>query len=184
MYNTYIDFPDGLPFNPVNGEGVITLILFLCGSQARGTVQLSSNDPTSKPVIDHAYLDNDLDVAVLAEGCRLGNQILTKGRGTKDLIVGAWPKTVFHPNDINGWKEHVRTFAGTCYHPAGTCKMAPDSDPMGVVDSRLRVRNVEGLRVADISILPILISGHTQAPAFAIGEKVAHMILEDADSSK
>jgi choline dehydrogenase-like flavoprotein len=168
----------------VNGEGVFTLITLLCGPQARGTVRLSSNDPTSKPIIDHAYLDNDLDLAVLAEGCRLGHEILTKGRGTKDVIVGAWPKTISHPNDITGWKEHVRAFADTCYHPGGTCKMAPDSDLMGVVDSCLRVRNVEGLRVADLSIMPILNSGHTQAPAYAIGEKVAHMVLQDTDVRK
>jgi choline dehydrogenase-like flavoprotein len=177
-------FIDGLPCNPVNGEGVFTLATLLCGPQARGTVRLLSKDPTSKPIIDHAYLDNDLDVAVLAEGCRLSHEILMKGRGTKDIIVGAWPKIASHPNDMIGWKEYVRAFADTCYHPAGTCKMAPDSDPMGVVDSRLRVRNVKGLRVADISILPIHINAHPQICAYAIGEKVASMILQDADVSK
>ena len=170
--------------NPVNGEAVITLMVVLCAPQAKGTIRLSSNDPTSKPIIDPAYLDNDIDVAVLAEGCRLGHQILMNGRGTKDLIVGAWPKTSSHPNDLNGWKEHVRAFTDTLHHPVGTCKMAPDTDPMGVVDSHLCLRNVQGLRVADTSILPILNSGHTQAPAYAIGEKVAHMILQDANSSK
>ncbi|CAF1509342.1 unnamed protein product [Rotaria sp. Silwood1] len=175
---------DGLPYNPVNGEGVFTVVTFLYGPQARGTVRLLSKDPTSKPIIDHAYLDNDLDVAVLAEGCRLCHEIITKGRGTKDIIVGAWPKIISHPNDIIGWKEHVRAFASTGSHPAGTCKMAPDSDPMGVVDSCLRVRNVKGLRVADISILPILNNGHPQMLAYAIGEKVASMILQDADILK
>jgi choline dehydrogenase-like flavoprotein len=177
-------FIDGLPHNPINGEGIVTLMTFLCGPQARGTVRLMSKDPTSKPIIDHAYLDNDLDTAVLAEGCRLGHEILMKGRGTKDIIVGTWPKIVSKPNDIIGWKEYVRAFGYSCYHPAGTCKMAPESDPMGVVDSRLRVRNVKGLRVADISILPIHISAHTQILAYAIGEKVASMILQDADVSK
>ncbi|CAF3584287.1 unnamed protein product [Rotaria sp. Silwood1] len=175
---------DGLPYNPVNGEGIFTTVAFLCGQQARGTVRLSFKDPTSKPIIDHAYLDNDLDVAVLAEGCRLCHEIIMKGRGTKDIIVGAWPKIVPHPNDMIGWKEHVRAFASTCFHPGGTCKMAPDNDPMGVVDSRLRVRNVKGLRVADVSILPILNNGHPQIFAYAIGEKVASMILQDVDVSK
>jgi choline dehydrogenase-like flavoprotein len=151
--------------------------------QARGTVRLSSNDPTSKPIIDHAHLENELDVAILAEGCRLGHEVLMKGCGTKDIIIGLWPKTTAYPNNTADWKEHVRASSGTCYHPGGTCKMAPDNDPMGVVDSRLRVRNVEGLRVADVSILPLLNNGHTQAPAYAIGEKVAHMILQDASTS-
>ncbi|CAF1006393.1 unnamed protein product [Rotaria sp. Silwood1] len=172
-------FIDGLPYNPVNGEGIFTTVAFLCGQQARGTVRLSFKDPTSKPIIDHAYLDNDLDVAVLAEGCRLCHEIIMKGRGTKDIIVGAWPKIVPHPNDMIGWKEHVRAFASTCFHPGGTCKMAPDNDPMGVVDSRLRVRNVKGLRVADVSILPLLNNGHPQILAYAIGEKAASLILED-----
>jgi choline dehydrogenase-like flavoprotein len=160
------------------------LTTFLCGAQARGTVRLSSKDPTNKPIIDHAYLDNDLDVAVLAEGCRLGHEIIMKGRGTKDIIVGPWPKIVSHPNDMIGWKEHVRTFTNSGCHSAGTCKMAPNSDPMGVVDSRLRVRNCKGLRVADLSILPILNNGHPQIFAYAIGEKVASMILQDDDVSK
>jgi choline dehydrogenase-like flavoprotein len=168
---------------PSNGEIALTLITLLCAQQARGTVRLSSSDPTSKPIIDHALLDNDLDLAVLAEGCRLAHEVLMKGRGTKDIIIGAWPKTTSYPTDLNGWKEHVRAFASSCCHAGGTCKMAPNNDPMGVVDNRLRVRNVEGLRVADVSILPILNSGHPQAAAYAIGEKVAHMVLQDAASS-
>ncbi|CAM4826943.1 unnamed protein product, partial [Rotaria magnacalcarata] len=142
-YTTYhesIDFIDELPPCPVKGEAAIVLITFLCGSQSRGTVRLSSNNPTSKPIIDHAYLENDLDVAVLAEGCRIDHEIMMKGRGTKDIIVGPWPRTRSDPKDLAGWKEHVRAFANTCYHPGGTCKMAPDTDPMGVVDHRLRVR--------------------------------------------
>ncbi|CAF1519158.1 unnamed protein product [Rotaria sordida] len=135
------------------------------------------------PIIDHAWLDNDLDLTVLAEGCRLGHEVLTKGKGTKDIIIGPWPKTFSYPETTTGWKEHVRMFSDACYHSGGTCKMAPDSDPMGVVDCRLRVRNVTGLRIADMSIMPILNSGHTQAPAYAIGEKVAHMVLEDANDS-
>ena len=140
---------------------------------------MSSKDPRSKPIIDHALLNHELDVAVLAEGCRIAHETLLKGRGTTDLIIGPWPKTVSYPTDVNEWKEHVRAFCSSCCHASGTCKMAPSSDPLGVVDHRLRVRNVQGLRVADVSILPILNSGHTQAPAYAIGEKVAQMILEE-----
>ncbi|CAF2642554.1 unnamed protein product [Rotaria sp. Silwood2] len=168
-----------VPQNPVEGEGGIDLYVLLCGPQARGTVRLSSNDSTCKPIIDHAYLENDVDVAVLAEGCRIGHEVLMKGRGTKNIIADPWPKTISHSMDLAAWKNHVRTVATTCFHPCGTCKMAPNTDPMGVVDNRLRVRNVEGLRVADVSILPLINNGHTQAPAYAIAEKVAHMVLQD-----
>ena len=64
----------------------------------------------------------------------------------------------------------------TQYHPVGTCKMGPDSDPMAVVDARLRVRGIDGLRVADASIMPTLIGGNTNAPSIMIGEKLADLL--------
>ena len=67
----------------------------------------------------------------------------------------------------------------TSYHPVGTCKMAPASDPQSVVDERLRVRGIEGLRVADVSIMPTIIGGNTNAPAMMIGERGASFIVRD-----
>jgi choline dehydrogenase len=74
--------------------------------------------------------------------------------------------------------EWARNTATTIYHPTGTCKMG--SDPMAVVDARLRVHGIDGLRVADASIMPVITSGNTNAPAIMIGEKASDMVLEDA----
>ncbi|RXG51432.1 Oxygen-dependent choline dehydrogenase [Armadillidium vulgare] len=77
------------------------------------------------------------------------------------------------------WECFARHMVATIYHAAGSCKMAPESDPMGVVDNKLRVRNVKGLRVADASIMPIVTSGNTNAPTIMIGERVADFIKDE-----
>jgi choline dehydrogenase len=83
-------------------------------------------------------------------------------------------------DDEDATLDWARRTSVTIYHPTGTCKMG--TDPMAVVDARLRVYGIQGLRVADCSIMPIITSGNTNAPAIMIGEKVSDMILEDARS--
>lgn len=77
------------------------------------------------------------------------------------------------------WACHARHLTFTIYHHVGTCKMGPDQDPEAVVDTRLRVRGIRGLRVADSSILPMVPSGHTNSPVYMLAEKAADMIKED-----
>ena len=79
-------------------------------------------------------------------------------------------------DDAKAMEQDIRNRADTQYHPVGSCKMGPDSDPMAVVDAQLRVKGVDGLRVADASIMPTLTGGNTNAASIMIGEKAADLI--------
>ncbi|PMD15473.1 GMC oxidoreductase [Hyaloscypha hepaticicola] len=168
----YTDYPDG------EKSHAFSLIAELFAPKSRGTVTLKSADPKDNPVVNHNYLSNELDVLVLSEACKFANEIITMGKGTKDIVEGSWPKTSTHHKHTmrEDWVPYVKDNATTCYHPGGTCKMGTNDDPMAVLDSELRVRGVKGLRVADTSVMPLLNQGHTQMPAYAIGEKAADLI--------
>ncbi|EHK98402.1 putative Choline dehydrogenase [Glarea lozoyensis 74030] len=165
-------YPDG------EKTHAFSLIAELFSPKSRGSVTLKSADPKDNPVVDHNYLSDELDVLVLSEACKFANEIITMGKGTKDIVEGSWPKDLTHHTHTKreDWVPYVKDNATTCYHPGGTCKMGPADDPMAVLDHELRVRGVKGLRVADTSIMPLLNQGHTQMPAYAIGEKAADLI--------
>ncbi|KAH8754928.1 hypothetical protein F5882DRAFT_524123 [Hyaloscypha sp. PMI_1271] len=168
----FTDYPDG------ENTHAFSIVTELFAPKSRGSVTLKSADPEDNPVVNHNYLSNELDVLVLSEACRFGNEIITMGKGTADIVEGSWPKTLTHHKHTKReeWVPYVKDNATTCYHPAGTCKMGSDADPMAVLDAELRVRGVKGLRVADTSVMPLLNQGHTQMPAYAIGEKAADLI--------
>lgn len=168
----YTDYPDGI------NTHAFSLIAELFAPKSRGEVRLKSKDAKENPVVDHNYLSEELDVVVLSEACRFANEIIMQGSGTRDIVEGSWPKTLTHHTHTKreDWVGFVKENATTCYHPGGTCKMGLDNDPMSVLDAELRVRGVKGLRVADTSVMPLLNQGHTQMPAYAIGEKAADLI--------
>jgi choline dehydrogenase-like flavoprotein len=168
----YTDFPKP-------GQYALAMCVFLCGQRSRGYVTIKTTDPFEPPFADPCYLSDKRDLMMLAEGVRWANEVVVEGKGTKDVIKGAWPPgATHHKNKTNeDWHEHVKKYASTSYHPGGTCKLAQDEDPMGVVDKYLRVRGIRGLRVVDCSIMPLLMSGHTQMPAYGIAEKAAEFIM-------
>jgi choline dehydrogenase len=157
---------------PMDGEG-ITLHACCLRPQSRGEIRLASTDPLQPPVMDPNYLAADYDLKILIAGIKQGREILAAAAfkpwlGEERLPGGAMQSDA-------ELEEFIRATAETEYHPVGTCKMG--SDPMAVVDERLRVRGIERLRVIDASIMPALVSGNTNAPTIMIAEKAAEMML-------
>ncbi|EOA86554.1 uncharacterized protein SETTUDRAFT_89387 [Exserohilum turcica Et28A] len=171
----YTDFP-------VDRKHAFAMCALLFNQHSRGSVKLRSKDALENPVVDHKYLDDPLDMLVMTEACKFANEIVMKGRGTKDIIKGSWPADLAHHGFTKreDWESHVRQHATTCYHASGTCAMGKPDDANAVLDSRLRVRGVRNLRVADVSAAPKVNNGHTQMVAYGIGEGAAELIKEDA----
>lgn len=137
-----------------------------------GEVFLQSADPMAAPGIDPKFLSDERDLRTLIRGARMTREILT----TPPLAACNHKEMFGLRNGMTDaeWETHVRARADTVYHPVGTCRMGVDD--MAVVDPELRVRGLEGLRVADASIMPRIVGGNTNAPTIMIAEKCAHMI--------
>jgi len=142
---------------------------------SRGTIMAKSADPMDRPVILPNYLTDENDVNVLLSGIRHTRRILGAPALAElsDGEIAPGPEV----DDLASAKDYCLKHGNTIYHPVGTCKMG--EDPMAVVDSRLRVHGLAGLRVIDASIMPTVTTGNTNAPTIMIAEKGAAMILED-----
>ncbi len=172
---SWIPFLAGANFklHPDSGVTAITNIL---RSESTGSIHVSSASPNRAPAIRFNFLSARLDQEVTLEAMRITRRIMTapsmKDIATDEIAPGL---NVDSDDELLDWVKHN---AETTYHPVGTCKMG--SDPMAVVDDQLRVHGMQGLRVADASIMPTLTSGNTNAPSIMIGEKASRMILADA----
>lgn len=154
------------------GHG-ISLHIAVMHPRSRGQVRLNSADPHDRPVVDANFLSHPQDLQKLVAGVRLVRQLAATQafaqRLKGELVPGV---QVDSQAQIEQW---IRGSLGTVFHPVGTCKMGHDA--LAVVDDQLRVHGVQGLRVADASIMPTLTTGNTNAAAIMIGEKAADLLL-------
>jgi choline dehydrogenase len=146
---------------------------------SRGFVRLKSADPADKPAIQPNYLSTDEDKRVAADSIRVTRNIVRQQALAPFKPEEYLPGTVAD-DDQAGLVKAAGEIGTTIFHPVGTAKMGLPSDPMAVVDERLRVFGLRGIRVIDASVMPTITSGNTNSPTIMIAEKGAAMILEDA----
>ena len=169
------------PFNRRKTDDLhgFTLRIGPVNPDSRGQIRLRSADPADAPRIHCNYLDTEFDRRTMIDGIRMTRDIVSQKaldpyRG-REIQPGPQAAT---DDELLAW---LRASALTTFHPVGTCKMG--TDDMAVTDARLKVRGIDGLRVADASIMPRITSGNTNAPAIMIGEQCARFILEQTGTA-
>ncbi|WP_280437803.1 GMC family oxidoreductase [Nocardia carnea] len=165
-------FDEGIGIAPGHAVALGPILL---RPRSRGTVTLAGADPAAKPLVDPKYLSDSegADRAALLEGLRIAHRIARTAPLGSELGPFLQPKRELDTLDAT-LEEALTWHSHTLYHPVGTCRMGSDSG--SVVAPDLKVRGVESLRVADASVMPTIIRGHTHAPAVVIGEKAAALL--------
>jgi len=170
-------------FKSIENDNSFMILPMLMRPKSKGRVLLSSANYKSKPLIFPNYFANDDDLKTIVKGIRIAMDVCRQpamrkiGCKLHDVPI---PDCAGRPFDSDEYLECMaRHFSFTIYHLSGTCKMGPADDKKAVVDPRLRVYGVKGLRVIDASIMPEVMTGHTNAPVFMIAEKGADMIKQD-----
>ena len=164
---------------PLHRFSAITVSACNLRPSSRGTVRIRSSDPNSKPVIHPNYLATEADRHVAADAIRLTRRLMAQPAMQRYKPDEYLPG----PSVSNSTADLIKAagdIGTTIFHPVGTAKMGLASDPMAVVDARLRVHRVQGLRVIDASVMPTITSGNTNTPTIMIAQKGSSFVLEDA----
>jgi choline dehydrogenase len=154
----------------------LTVTTVVVKPRSRGFVRLSSGDPDAMPLVSPNLLADPADARAMIEGQRF----FLRAFGTSPLKERIKSVAIPDPNDLSeeAILKHCRRFVKTNYHPAGTCRMGPAGDPLAVLDPTLRVRGVEALRVCDLSAMPTINAGNTNAPAMMMGSRCAAFMTD------
>ena len=163
------------PGEPLHTYSGFTSAIWQCNPKSRGSVEIRSSDPNENPIISPNYLSEELDQKTMVEGIKILRKIYQQPK-----FRNLWEAEVVPGDKIKSDSailDAIRAGGGTVYHPVGTCRMGIDRD--AVVSPDLKVHGVDGLRVVDASIMPLITSANTNAPTLMIAEKAADMILAE-----
>lgn len=172
--SVYLD-PGITDLKPTYG---ITLNSSVLRPGSSGSVRLAGSDPQVQPLVHTNYFDDPEDLRLSIEGVRFARRVLAQSPLKEIVTQEVFPGP--EKDDDETLAAHARKFVKTVYHPVGTARMGHDKDPMAVLTPDLRVRGIEGLRVADASAMPNIISGNTNTTTLAIAEKAARFMLKAA----
>jgi choline dehydrogenase len=165
------------PHQPPHPFPGITLSACILRPQSRGRISIASNDPLQAPSIQAGYLSAEADRNLAIDLVRKMREIASAQPMSKFIVEEHEPGRAMQSDaEILDW---VRRRAGSIFHPVGTCAMGPQADAMAVVDHRLRVHGMTGLRVVDGSVMPRIVSGNTNAPIIMMAERAADLIAQD-----
>jgi len=168
--------PSELKLDTFSGFGIGT---FMLRPESRGSIHIRSADPDEPPAIVANYLADARDRKISIAALRLARQIAEQPALKKFIVREVHPGP--DAQSDAALLEHIARLGATSYHPIGTCKMGTDA--MAVVDPELRVHGIMGLRVADASVMPTMVSSNTNAPSFLIGERCADFLLREAGAN-
>ena len=171
-------FSADMPSKVTHNFSAFTASVLQLRPESTGHLSLKSPNHLDAPEIHPNYLSTDTDCRTIVKGVRIAREIAARQPLRASVTEEHSPGSGIDINDEDATLNWIRRTAVTIYHPTGTCKMG--TDDMAVVTPNLKVKGVEGLRVADASIMPRITSGNTNAPAIMIGEKASNLILKEA----
>lgn len=154
--------------------GIFGIAAELLAPRSRGSLQLRSDDPADPPRIDPAHLRHPDDLARMVEATRVARRI-SRTPPLADLVLGRKinPGDEIGDDDTNGLARSIRSRVSSCHHPVGTCAMGPDPATGAVVNARCAVHGIEGLYIADASIMPTIPAANTNLPTIVVAERIA-----------